>query len=445
MTLILTVANSRGIYQSSDYQLTDVATGAPVSDRAGSKQLEATFQALAIQLAFTGIATVGTGPSISRTIDWLSSELSSLPSDSNLQTICESLAQRAAMAMKPYGSRGVLTLVLAAAAVGEPFRVAVISNSDWGSQPPKAKSRFDIAIHAIKKPLCLVNGFRECVRTTERHRLKALAKAVDRAPAEILDELVRVNAIASGRSRGYVSEACWVTSQVADGRVRRWATRNVGDRAGWIPQLTGGMDLSAWIEKNFRAAPGKEIKLVQSAGVIAGPGDATPVPPPEGQPRRFTLSGSSARGVLRSGSGQPCASIDIVQLACTIEARCNEEVTLPIAHVQLGDAALPCPESPRPLLPWPNLTPDLALDGATVPRGWEYSVGYWFEGGLHHVTIPVASRGIRNLAFLGEDDELVIVCPVSATECMWKPSEDGPRATLQARVWWRKRLDGTRG
>jgi hypothetical protein len=42
MTLILTVANLRGVYQSSDYQLTDKDTGAPVSDRAGSKQLDGT-------------------------------------------------------------------------------------------------------------------------------------------------------------------------------------------------------------------------------------------------------------------------------------------------------------------------------------------------------------------------------------------------------------------
>ena len=54
VTLILTVANSEGVYQSSDYQLTDERTGAPVSDQAGSKQLEALFRDLHVQLAFTG-------------------------------------------------------------------------------------------------------------------------------------------------------------------------------------------------------------------------------------------------------------------------------------------------------------------------------------------------------------------------------------------------------
>ena len=44
MTLILTVANASGVYQSSDYQLIDQRTGKPISDRAGSKQLDASFK-----------------------------------------------------------------------------------------------------------------------------------------------------------------------------------------------------------------------------------------------------------------------------------------------------------------------------------------------------------------------------------------------------------------
>ena len=75
MTLILTTANTQGVYQSSDYQLTAQGTGKIVSDEAGSKQLHATFQRLDIQLAFTGVAMV----SGRRTIDWLLAELKALP------------------------------------------------------------------------------------------------------------------------------------------------------------------------------------------------------------------------------------------------------------------------------------------------------------------------------------------------------------------------------
>lgn len=39
MTLILTIANERGVHQSSDYQLTGPRTGDPITDEAGSKQV----------------------------------------------------------------------------------------------------------------------------------------------------------------------------------------------------------------------------------------------------------------------------------------------------------------------------------------------------------------------------------------------------------------------
>ncbi|MDO8474896.1 MAG: hypothetical protein Q7W02_01665 [Candidatus Rokubacteria bacterium] len=192
MTLILTVANSRGVYQSSDYQLTDRDTGAPVSDRPGSKQLQAGFKGLHLQLAFTGIAAVGGASSAQRTIDWLSAGLKALPHDSKLQDICNSLSKRGTAAMKPHGPRGILTLILAVAVIGESFRVAVISNARWGQQPPRAKNYFDIAIHTIAKPFHLISGFRDCVPRREQHRLKALARAADSPPAEILDALTAI-------------------------------------------------------------------------------------------------------------------------------------------------------------------------------------------------------------------------------------------------------------
>ena len=139
MTLILTIANASGVYQSSDYQLTDLDTGAPISDRAGSKQLQASFKEFDVGLAFTGIAAVGAGAARQRTVDWLSAELKALPHDSQLQNICHALANRSGAITSPHGLRGVLALILTVAAVGEPFRVAVISNVDWRKRPPRRR------------------------------------------------------------------------------------------------------------------------------------------------------------------------------------------------------------------------------------------------------------------------------------------------------------------
>jgi hypothetical protein len=141
--------------------------------------LEAGFKGLDLQLAFTGTAYVRRGSSTQRTIDWLSAELKLLQHDSTLQDICNSLLKRSATAMKPLGPGGVLTLVLAVAVVGEPFRVAVISNARWDEHPPRAKNHFNIAIHTIKKPFHLISGFRDSVPQIEQRRLKALARAAD--------------------------------------------------------------------------------------------------------------------------------------------------------------------------------------------------------------------------------------------------------------------------
>ena len=347
--------------------------------------------------------------------------------------------------MRPLGPRGVLTLVIVVAAVGQPFRVVEISNARWGERPPRAKNHFDIIVHPIKKPFHLTSGFRDSVPQPERYRLKALASA-DNPPDKIRDALVSINVTAARNSRGYVSGGCWVASQVTDGQLlRRSVTRNVGEHAGSIPLLHGGFDFSDWIKKNYRAAPGKEIRLLQTAGVVVAPCGATPMPSPYGDPRSFTLSGSSAAALLRSPTGQHCASVEINQLDCVVVVRRNDSagVTVPFARVQLRGAHPMCAAFPRPLYPWPTLRPALAVDGASVPRGGQYEVGHWVEGGMHRVEILKTSRDIRNLAFLGGDEELILV--VSEGTFTWGPSQDGPTATLEANIWWRTRPDGTRG
>ncbi len=442
MTLILTIANVSGVYQSSDYQLTDCETGAPVTDRAGSKQLQASFRGLDVRVAFTGIATVGGRSLPQRTVDWLAKELKMLPQDSVLKGVCEALAERGRAITRPHGLRGVLEIILTAAAPGEPFHVAVISNVDWREHPPRAKAEFDIWIHKITKPFRRISGYRDSVPTMQRHRLRALARDTGKSPAQVLDELAEINAIAAEHGRGYISEKCWVTSQVADGRVRRSASRNVGEAEGDVSIILGGFDVSGFVRKNFRAEPGKGMRIVQSAGATYGPGDGTPVPAPTGEFRTFTLSGSSVAGLLRSQGGP---SISIAQLECPLKVRCNEDRTVPFASVVLRGGRPIGAAFPKPLLPWPHLSPNVMIDGVTVPRGWEYSVGYWVENGAHHVVIPQSSRSVRTLAFLGPEDEMVIVAPSRTMEFVWGESEEAPSATVEARVWWRSRLDGTRG
>jgi hypothetical protein len=396
-------------------------------------------------LAFTGIAAVSAGATYRRTIDWLSGELKALPYDSKLQDICKALAKGSTAFMSPHGLRGVLEIILTVAAVGEPFRIAAISNVDWRKRPPEARPRFIIQIHKVNKHFLLMSGCGDCVPTLERHRLRALARDTNKSPPEVMAALADINAIAAKHSRGYVSEGCWVASQVPDGRVRRSTSRNLGSHQGDIPFLIEGLDLSERIRKNFRAAPGKEIGIVQSAGAMYGPGDAVPLPPPTGEPRHVSLSGSSVVTALRSPAGDHCASIEVIQLECVLKMRCNGEVTVPFARIALSSVRPIGKAFPKPLLPWPQLSPTFVIDTDVVPRGWEYSVGYWIEDDTHHVIIPQSSRSIRNLAFLGSEDEIVIVAPSARIEFAWGEREDTPSSTVHARVRWQSRVDGTRG
>jgi len=436
MTLILTIANLRGVHQSSDYQLTDPRNGHLVSDRAGSKQLEAGFRRLHLNLAFTGVAEGTTG----RTMDWLSAELKALPHDSTLQNICKSLAKRSTREMKPYRLGGVLTLVLTAAEVEKPFRVAEISNvRNWKEKPPRAKGHFDIQIRTVKRPFHLISGYRDCVPLLERQRLKALARDPNRTTEEIGDALAAINAIAAKKSGGSVSNGCWISSQVVDGKARRFDIRNVGQHGDSVQHILGGVDVADLMKKQFEPAPGEELRVKHIGGLTMGRSE--PPLPPEGDPKDFTFSGSSIAHALWS-SGQRCAKIEIVQLDCIVSARRNEKVRVPFAQIQFSNIQK-CADLPPPKLPWPLIGVPFAINGVPIARGWEFAIGYWIERGLHHFVIPRSFRNIQRLAFL-EDDDLLIVRLISGCEFACDPSEVGPTGTLEAEILWRSQSERER-
>jgi hypothetical protein len=87
--------------------------------------------------------------------------------------------------------------------------------------------------------------------------------------------------------------------------------------------------------------------------------------------------------------------------------------------------------------PWPFIRLSFSIDGAPVPNGWECGLGYWIEHGAHQVEIPKSSRGIRKVAFLGDDDELLFVTPIDGLRFSWESIQDGPTAVLEAAVIWR--------
>src|SRR5260370_33814011 len=105
--------------------------------------------------------------------------------------------------MKPLMSKGELTLLIAVAEVGQPFRVAVISNA-------RTKKQFEIQVRTVKKAFHLISGYRDAVPEVERHGLKALARDTDKSPQAIRKALAGINPIAAGKRKGSISEGCCV-------------------------------------------------------------------------------------------------------------------------------------------------------------------------------------------------------------------------------------------
>ena len=268
MTLILTIGNSQRLIQSSDFQLVDPHTGLPVSDEAGSKQLSAQFEDLLIGVAFTGVVTVRRGGVEAHIAEVLSGVLKTLPATgTTLQLICDIFTKSCEAALSGLsGPNAVLTLVITAAAIAMPLRVAVLSNADWRKRPPIARSRFTTRIETIRHPYVLISGLRDCVPQNEVWRLEALAK---RAEERVDGPLREVNALAAANSGGWVSQKCWITSlsRGSNDSVHGYAT-NLDQQDGIPPHVHGGIPtdvLEHMIKQHLRPAPGKRIGVRQRA------------------------------------------------------------------------------------------------------------------------------------------------------------------------------------
>jgi hypothetical protein len=262
MTLILTVANTLGVHQSSDYMLT-TPKGGHVSNEAGSKQLQAGWLEMFFQLAFTGVVTKLSNGQL--TIDWLAAELDALPDTPDIRQITTILSERCTKVMKPLWPSGVLTLVLAVSIVGKPFYVIEISNRDWKYKKPiRAKRKFYTQIREVKTPFHLISGYREAVKTSERDRLKALARSSDRS--RIRSELAAINALAAQNSEGCISAECCVSSLFAEGPdFIRSEMENRGQRGGAMHSVGAGLDTLDMMELVKKHAGILNPGIVQSA------------------------------------------------------------------------------------------------------------------------------------------------------------------------------------
>jgi hypothetical protein len=261
MTLILTVANSLGVYQSSDYMLTQ--GGKPVYDRAGSKQLTATFDHLHLSVAFTGVATWRVNSRIVPTTDYLDATLNSLAEIANFKPICEALRLKCDRSCV---SKEELTLVVTAVSSDPPFQIATISNVVWTKKCRYINRCFRVRYYSVRKPFYLISGWRPCVSEYDESVLDSLSRDVERPRKEIVERLAEINKTSARKSNGLVSEQCLVTAKYADGENRQSDMTNFGEQPGIISQIQPGfgLDMEEIIRK-YVAVPGMQPVMRQAA------------------------------------------------------------------------------------------------------------------------------------------------------------------------------------
>jgi hypothetical protein len=269
MTVILTVGNKRGIYQSSDFQLTEDGTGKFISDEPGSKQLDSEYLALYVKLSLTGVASIGGR----KTIYWLADEMKKLEQITNINVICEALVQWGNTKLGSGRNKHGLLLVLAVGEVDRPFRVAEIANVDPETWAPRKE--FERTIRTTDKPFYLVRGFgADSISDDEKRRLDALSLDTTKSPKQILDELAEINKDIGARSNGKVSAGCWVGSLYKDeadvvSSIRKMAW-NSGGKEGNVPQIRNQQDILESAQKHLPQFDFSKAKLVQTAGGAFG-------------------------------------------------------------------------------------------------------------------------------------------------------------------------------
>jgi hypothetical protein len=265
MTLLLTAMNPVAIHQSSDYRLTDLNSGKAIEDSAGAKQISFGGMDFAAQISFTGVAAVG-GLS---TRELISKLVASGTKASEIEGIVTRLIEMCTAATKGLPpEKRFLTVLLAVTKEGRLPRVFLLSNADRPDGPRLVTPLEILERHEIvaSSPRTLICGFTDAVSITDRRLLRQLSQSGQPTP-EIQAALAEINKRAAAKSRGWISPECMVGSLLADGTR---SSQNVGSAPGISDAFVGGTNIAEFVKRHFRAAPGKKITLVQSAGRFSG-------------------------------------------------------------------------------------------------------------------------------------------------------------------------------
>ena len=236
MTLLLNLVVPSGIYQSSDYRLTDVSHGRTIEDAFGSKQLSFTSPTWRVYISFTGTAEIGG----LKTRDWILDSLEKLQHPITGKEAIAKIAERGTDEFQRVArEHRILTITVALDEGSARARFFVISCNEIPGQPLPALpfDEFRIYEFSSRKPKAVILGFTECVSKTDRKLLKNLIDS-NLAVADIRKALAKINARSAKKSRGLVSEGCLVSAILSNGK-------RLSENFGRVPGIPTDMPLAA--------------------------------------------------------------------------------------------------------------------------------------------------------------------------------------------------------
>ena len=213
MTLLITVANSEGVHQSSDYRLSDA--GRPVQTENGAKQISASGKDWVAQISFTGVARDGRGYD---TREWLRDTLVAEHTDTTLDEVVAAIARRGNSALATVQSYDRRLSVVVGAVAGGRIRLFLLSNWESPTAAPAALPGPTLEVNemGLGRPRLLVNGFASALPAWARKRLLRLQTHVA-ASEPLRDAIARANRLAAANAVPNISEECWVQSLMLTG------------------------------------------------------------------------------------------------------------------------------------------------------------------------------------------------------------------------------------
>lgn len=204
MTLVITVASAREIYQCADFRFTNALTGAPEDDSPANRKIfDVERPGWLALVAYCGIARTNSV----NVSEWLVTRIHAIPSDSSFESLCSALLE-ADEWLAPLAPERRCHTFTVGAILGVEAHFARITNFEHPNREPRRRAAERLTVYREKVAATLVKvSGSVSLPSASRARLRALVES-GAATDHVFDVLAGLNSEAAQHRRD-VSPACF--------------------------------------------------------------------------------------------------------------------------------------------------------------------------------------------------------------------------------------------